>query len=129
MLYSGSLLTPTTSTLLIRSFSSRYNLTVRAKRDLLQLLHLHLPRENVLPSSLHRLNKSEASEISLELSCKHHYYCSKCYTPFDAVRDSSSTCSSCCASIENSFVTISIEEQIKALVESKRIALYLHTTM
>lgn len=123
MLYSGSLLTPASSNLLIRSFSSRHNLTVRAKRDLLQLLHLHLPKDldNLLPASLHHLNKSEAlSETSAALSYKHHYYCSRCSTPFDASAcNSDSMCTSCSAYITDSFVTISIEEQIKALVESK----------
>lgn len=78
MLYPGSLLTPATSTLLIRCFANQHHLTVRAKRDLLQLLHLHLPKENALPSSLYYLNKSEATSRAPsehELTSKHHYYC------------------------------------------------------
>ena len=115
LLYEGSLLTQTTSSLLIRSFASRYNLTVRAKRDLLQLLQLHLPKDNLLPISIHHLNKSEtAAPFATE---QHHYYCSKCYTPVDT--SVTKTCSSCSIAIDTSFVTISIGNQIKALVESK----------
>ena len=49
MLYEGCSLTTESSLLLLNSYVSHHNLTQQACQDLLQLLRLHLPKENAMP--------------------------------------------------------------------------------
>lgn len=74
-LYPGSLLTQTSSSLLIKQYSVRHNLTQEALADLLRLLHLHCPSPNLLPASLYSFQKQFCS---LQYPLTLHYYCSAC---------------------------------------------------
>lgn len=56
-IFQGSLLTSGTSNLVISSFISRHHLSRQAQEDLLKLMHLHVPENSSLSSSLHRFKQ------------------------------------------------------------------------
>ena len=121
-LFSGSSLSLSTSHTLIGSFTSRHHLSMQAQEDLLHLMQLHLPSDNLLPSSLYMLRKvSESTNGSVEPTS--HLYCPRSYT---VLSDCPSTiCPDLCRSTyldpesTPSFTTISIAEQLKVLLKRK----------
>ncbi len=120
-LFAGSSLDVATSYMLISTFMCRHHLTHQAKSDLLQLLHIHLPDENSLPSSVYTFQKMNSNmSVSCDPAVTEHRYCSHCYM---VLPDPASTaCSNECSRDQplplNStphFFTISIADQLKVL--------------
>ena len=121
-LFAGSVLSLTMSHLLISSYMCRHHLSTQAQEDLLQLLQLHIPVDNLLPTSLYAFRKMSTSRLSDTVSLEpvYHSYCQRCYT---VVSDCATTCpnpccmASLCVQSTPSFITVSIAEQLKALLE------------
>ena len=132
-LYEGLSLSINTSTLMLKSYMCRHHLTGLAKEDLLQLLKLHLPKENKLPSSMHLFQNQvipqiDQSEVQAEVTSTHHHYCPKCLT---ALTDSDATnCPNSLCDVEITFesspyfLTVSIADQLKTFFSSKTMQLH-----
>ena len=122
-LYEGSSLSVESSHILISSYMCRHHLTGQAREDLLQLLRIHLPKTNQLPSSSYTFNKQ--SDHTRDITPIYHYYCHECYSllPSDEVIQCHNT--SCNANINKQcisfFITIPIADQLKVLLSSKHI--------
>lgn len=122
-LFPGSLLSSSTSHLLIRSYMCRHHLSNQGQEDL-QLLQLNLPRDSArLPTSLYMFRKSSGSADSISIASTAHFYCPRCYT---ALSDSASTIcpnllcgTSLSAQSTPNFITVSVTEQLKVLLERK----------
>ena len=119
-LFAGSVLSLTMSHLLISSYMCRHHLSTQAQEDLLQLLQLHMPVDNLLPTSLYAFRKMSSSSGTVSLEPVYHSYCQRCYT---VVSDCATTCpnpccvASLCVQSTPSFITVSIAEQLKILLE------------
>ena len=122
-LYEGSMLSTDTSHLLLKSYMCRHHLTGQAQEDLLQLLQLHLPKENKLPSSKYLFQKHNAGE-HVDLST-YHYYCSECFTTLPS--SDTAVCPNTMCNLEVQpdtspyFLTVSVSDQLKTLLSSKSI--------
>ena len=124
MLYEGSSLTTESSLLLLNSYVCHHNITQQACQDLLQLLRLHLPKENALPSSLYLFQKQSELIGSQHTDIVPNYchYCPKCYT---LITDSITLCPNECCEAEINFdlspyfITVSIADQLKSLFARK----------
>ena len=116
-LYEGSLLSTEKSLLVINSYMCHHNLSGQAREDLLELLRLHLPKENQLPPSLYLAQK--ANQIDHDIVTKYHHYCPHCYI---LIQECTTLCPNehCKIAInfESSpyFITISIVDQLKVLL-------------
>jgi len=121
-LYEGSLLSTGSSHLLLKSFMCRHHLTGQAQEDLLQLVQLHLPKENKLPSSRYLFQKQTNQLEHTEL-CTYHHYCPQCFTtiPNSATTECQNTFCSLEVQFDTSpyFITVSISDQLKTLLSSK----------
>ncbi len=81
-IYSGSLLSSTTSNLTICSFICRHQLSKQAQEDLLQLIGLHVPVDTEFPTTLYKFRKNcnvDYTAASVEQMI--HYYCPLCHAP------------------------------------------------
>ena len=121
-LFSGSTIGVHTSSMLIRSFMCRHHLTYQAKADLLQLLQVHLPNPNQLPSSLYTFQKMNTKcSVDINPEVTEHHYCSQCYTIL--IDQTNSICTQCGISLVHSatpyFITISISDQLKVFLKRK----------
>ncbi|XP_058851640.1 uncharacterized protein LOC131699232 [Acipenser ruthenus] len=121
VLFSGSELTVAQSAVLILSYALRYSLPASALEDLLRLISLHLPNNNLIPQSLFMFKKmfknpSDALNI--------HFYCKTCkaYVPSESAQ--------CCECNEewnregsmregHFFVSLSLKEQIANILEKE----------
>ena len=112
-------ITSAVSTLLIKSFAVRHNLTTRAQDDLLKLLHLSVNASS-LPSSLHAFKKSSTPVTPPQMW--EHLYCPQCFTILDDHACSTCPNSDCQKSIIQgscpSFITVSLSDQLKTFLES-----------
>ena len=119
-LFPGSVLSLSMSHLLISSYMYRHHLSTQAQEDLLQLLQLHIPVDNLLPTSLYSFRKMFSSSGTVSLEPVYHPYCQRSYT---VVPDGTTTCPNpCCVAsmgvqLPPSFITLSIAEQLKILLE------------
>ena len=77
MLYEDSSLSTESSLLVISSYMCRHHLTGQAHEDLLELIKLHLPKENNLPSSLYLARRAS---VQNNIVLNYHHYCQHCYT-------------------------------------------------
>lgn len=122
-LYEGSSLSTEASHILISSYMCRHHLTRQAREDLLQLLQIHLPKENQLQSSLYTFYK--LADHGRDITPDYHHYCSQCYTLLPS--GSATVCpnQSCNAVVNkessNFFITVSIADQLQILLSSKPI--------
>ena len=81
LLFPGSTVTTDTSSMVIRSFMCRQRLTYQAKADLLQLLQIHVPETNNLPSLVYMFQKSYTSSCTdYDPLVTEHHYCPSCTT-------------------------------------------------
>ena len=103
----------------------RHHLTGQAQEDLLQLLQLHLPKKNELPSSLYLFEKLRSGQTDIQIIPTYHHYCPQCYT---AIPNSTTTkCPNALCSVEISyesspyFITVPIADQLKTFLSSKPI--------
>lgn len=124
--YENSRLSTKSSELALRSFSARHHLTEQAQDDLLQLLDIHLPKPNSIPSSVYILEKNSILKpISVEAET--HLICPLCCSsiPDESVtKCPNSSCnydSSTSAEKTLSFYCVSIKEQLKCILTSESI--------
>ena len=122
-LYEGSSLSVECSHILISSYMCRHHLTGQAREDLLQLLRIHLPKTNQLPSSSYMFNKH--ADHTRDIIPIYHYYCHKCYSVLpsdDTIQCPNTSCNTIinkqCISF---FITVPIADQLKILLSSKHI--------
>ena len=121
-LFSNSTISVRTSSMLIRSFMCRHHLTYQAKADLLQLLQVHLPDPNQLPTTLYTFQKMNTrSSVDVDPVVTEHHYCTQCYTVLSDL--SSSFCTQCEVPLVHGatpyFITVSIPDQLKVFLKSK----------
>ena len=121
-LFSDSSISVCTSNMLIRSFMCRHHLTYQAKTDLLQLLQIHMPNPNNLPSSLYKFQKMNTKcLLDVDPVVTEHHYCSICYTVLSD--QTSSTCTQCgmplVCNTTPYFITVSISDQLKVFLKRK----------
>lgn len=122
-LYPDSAISLDASQLMIRSYIDRHHLCGQAKTDLFQLLSLHLPTSSVLPNSLYLFQKQFCNDTVVEP--QEYFYCSSCHMPTNEYPFCQN--SFCLSSLsqhmtvqqQRSFVVLSIEEQLKALLKRK----------
>ena len=74
----GSSVSVECSHILISSYMCRHHLTGQAREDLLQLLRIHFPKTNQLPSSSCMFNKH--ADHTRDIIPIYHYYCHECYS-------------------------------------------------
>ena len=123
MLYEGSLLATKSSLLLLNV--CHHNLTQQACQDLLQLLKLHLPKENAMPSSLYLFQKQSKQIESqhIDVVPNHYRYCSECYTLLSDCGNTFSLDECCKAEINSDLspclITVFISNQLKILFACK----------
>ena len=119
-LFTGSVLSSTMGHSLISSYMCRHHLRTQAQEDLLKLMQLHIPRENLLPRSMYAFRKRSGTSDTISLEPVYHSYCQRCCT---IVWDGTTRCPNpCCAAsmcIQSTptFITVSIAEQLKTLLE------------
>lgn len=120
--FPGSSLTVDTSNMLLHSFMCRHRLTQRAKGDLLQLLHIHLPEKSQVPSSLYVFEKKCVENFPYcSPQITQHYYCSTCNATLTGP-DGPGCSEECCPSnggVKKFFITVSIADQLKLLLKRK----------
>ena len=124
-LYEGSMLTTENSLLLLNSYMCHHNLTQQGCQDLLQLLRLHLPTENALPSSLYLFHKQskETESQNTDVEPNYHHYCPECYTLLSD-REITLCVNEYCEADVNfdlspCFMTVSIADQLKNFFASE----------
>ena len=122
-LFPGSLLTSGTSHLLIESFANRHHLSSQGKEDLLRLLHLHLPSDNLLPQSLYAFRKVSNPLNDITPEPTEHFYCPRCYSPLQTSESTFCPNQYCGSSLLPqsipSFTTLSVSLQLQVLVKRK----------
>ena len=120
-LYSDSLISQSSSSLLIKQYSIRHSLTQAALADLLQLLRLHCPTPNLLPSSLYSFEKQFRS---MQYPVTLHYYCSDCLQQLHDCQELECPNVSCgkdltTARTISSFIEVPLEQQVATIFERK----------
>ena len=120
MLYEGSALSTENSLLLISSYMCRHHLTGQAREDLLELMRLHLPQDNNLPSSLYLAQKASGRSSIVP---NYHHYCQHCYTILQDCATSLCPNEYCKTTIDlltsPYFITVSIADQLNILLSHK----------
>lgn len=109
------------STLLIKKFQMRHNLTNGSLTDLLCLLRLHFPSPNQFPASLYHFNKLlPVLRDPLEFTC----YCSKCFQEISDKQETTCPNQSCQNSLTSetgalsSFIEVPLEPQLITILQS-----------
>ena len=122
-LYEGSSLSTEGSRILISSYMCRHHLTGQACEDLLQLLRIHLPKNNQLSSSLYTFHKH--TDHTRDVMPDYHYYCHECCSLLpsdDAIQCPNTSCNTIIKKeCINFFITVPIADQLKILLSSKHI--------
>ena len=109
-LYPNATVTVSQAMLLIMLFSMKHKLTGVCIADLLQLLKVILPQQNLLVGSLYLFKKFF---LNLKFPLNFHYYCEKCQQKLNSKTDQCPNCegqTKVCY-----FITISIIEQLKKM--------------
>ena len=121
LLYAGSSLTTSSSSVLVLKYKLRHGLTEAALSDLLQLLRLHCPQPNHLPSSIYYYKKHFSD---MQYPVIMHKFCSECTHGLGNLSEQQSVCPNvyCSADLSSlgsvsSFIEIPIEVQIKSILE------------
>ena len=119
--FQGCPLSKSSSNLLVLKYKIRHNLTLQATSDLLDLLQLHCPSPNSIPSSLHCFNMQFPT---LCYKTTLHYFCSSCLQLVPNKQTSTCPNTSCGKSLRafralSSFIELSLDDQIKNLMERK----------
>ena len=120
MVFQNCPLTVTSSLLLIKKYQMRHKLTQEALSDLLQLMRLHFPTPNLLPSSLYLFNK-ELPVLGNPL--EYTYFCSRCLQELPSKDESTCSNSACGYSLSgpgaiSSFIEVPLEPQLVTLLQS-----------
>lgn len=118
-LYEGSVLSQAASNILIMQYKMKHNITLAALSDLLKLIKLHCPSPNSCVDSTYLFRKIFSD---LKYPIVHQHFCSRCC----AVLDSNPFCpnADCLQDVSkdsnrSSFIQVSIEHQLQALMRSK----------
>lgn len=125
MVFQNCPLTVTSSLLLIKKYQMRHKLTQEALSDLLQLMRLHFPTPNLLPSSLYLFNKQLPV---LANPLEYTYFCSRCLQELPSKDESTCSNSACGYSLSgpgaiSSFIEVPLEPQLVTLLQSMYVLL------
>ena len=77
-LYSGAPITTMCSRIILMKFTMKHRITQEALADLLQILQLHLPSPNNVPSTLYHFRKEFKA---LQYPLIYHHFCNECLMP------------------------------------------------
>ena len=116
-LYKDSTITTSASSVIIMKYATKHNLTVNALADLLQLVKLHCPSPNNIPSTLFHFKK-EFQELQYPVI--YHYYCNACL--MEASEDAQVCSNQECSTETNSyssFIELPIGLQLKSILSRK----------
>ena len=118
LLYTESSLTLSASNIMIMQYKMRHNLTDQSLIDLLNLLKIHCPKPNYVPSSIYHFKKFFRES---KYQIKYHYYCTRCLQNIDTFDIICSLCSSDLqeGKAKSSFIEIPIESQLEVLFACK----------
>ncbi len=116
LLYEGSRLNVTASSVLIQKFVMRHNITKEALADLLKLLKIHCPSPNLCLSSVYQFKKQFPE---LEYKPILHYFCNQCVT--DVANCEECVCGASLSQLNSvsSFIELPLDQQLKAILERK----------
>ena len=120
ILYKDSLITTAASNVVIMKYAMKHNLTMEALADLLQVVKLHCPSPNNIPSTLFHFKKRFQD---LQYPVQYHFYCNACLTE---VPENCEVCSNqdCCynfaeAKSLSSFIELPVGLQLKSILSRK----------
>ena len=116
-LYKDAVITTAASNVVIMKYAIKHNLTMDALADLLQLVKLHCPSPNNVPSSLYYFKKHFQE---LQYPVTYHYFCNACLME---ISKNSEVCSNqeCSAEIKSlsSFIELPVGLQLKTILSRK----------
>ena len=120
LLYKEASITTSASRVLIMKYTMKHKLSREALADLLQILKLHCPFPNNVPSSLFHFTKHFKD---FQYPVKYHYFCNTCLSevPENAECCSNQDCSYSFAEgfSKSSFIELPIGLQLKSILERK----------
>lgn len=124
LLYMEASITTAASSVLMMKYVMKHKLSWEALADLLQIVKLHCPSPNNVPSTLFHFKKHFKD---LQYPVQHHYFCSTCLSE---VSENAKVCGNqecSCSSKEStgsslsSFIEVPIDLQLKSILERKLI--------
>ena len=120
LLYKEASLSTAASNVLMMKYAVKHKLSWEALADLLQLVKLHCPFPNNVPSTLFHFKKHFKD---LEYPTKHHYFCSACLSE---ASENAKVCSNreCSCNLNesaslSSFIEVPVDLQLKSILERK----------
>lgn len=121
-LYKNSRITVTESMLVVTAFAMRFRLSGEAIANLLEVIELHCPPENLCTTSY---KKYQTFFNRFKQPITHHNYCSSCsgYLGDDQEVQQCKFCKKCTIS---SFVSIPVKDQLTEILASKYSYMFLH---
>ena len=115
LLYKEASLSTAASNVLMMKYAVKHQLSWEALADLLQLVKLHCPFPNSVPSTLYYFKKHFKD---LEYPTKHHYFCSTCLSE---VSEDAKVCRNRCSLNKSvsvsSFIEVPVDLQLKSILE------------
>lgn len=114
-LYQGSRLTVSMSMLLIVTFATRHNLSGVALCDLLNLLEVHCPSDNICRATL---TMYQDFFRKLKTPLIYNHFCDKCFLSIE--KDAKcETCPNCSSTSIRYFITIPLKDQMETILKSE----------
>ena len=125
MLYKDASITKAASSVLMMKYAMKHKLSWEALADLLQIVKLHCPSPNNVPSTLFHFKKHFKD---MQYPLQHHYFCSTCLCE---VSENAKFCGNqeCSFSSKelsslSSFIEVPIDLQMKSILERTYVAKY-----
>lgn len=126
VLYKEASITTSASSVLLMKYAMKHKLSMEALTDLLQIVKLHCPSPNNIPSSLFHFKKQFKD---FQYPINYHYFCNVCLSevPKDVEFCSNQACSYSFteANSLSSFIELPVGLQLKSILERKSTILFL----
>ena len=120
LLYKEALITTSASSVLIMKYAMKHKLSREALADLLQIVKLHCPSPNNIPSSLFHFKKQFKD---FQYPIKYHYFCNACLSevPKNVEFCTNQDCSYSFTEAYSlsSFIELPVGLQLKSILERK----------
>lgn len=114
-IYQGSRLTVSISMLLIVTFATRHNLSGVALCDLLNLIKVHCPSDNICRATL---TMYQDFFRHLKTPLIYNYFCEKCFLSIE--KDAKcEKCPNCSSTSIRYFITIPLKDQMETILKSE----------
>lgn len=110
-LYDGASINIRESMLLILTLLINHNLTMTCMEDIIRVIQLHCPNQNLVKNSLFKFRKFFNLEEDNDITHK-HFYCTTCERELESEDDD---CPSCKNSKNSYFITMPILKQLKEM--------------